>query len=181
MTGKEKCNYLKQLRNSIAKKNNIEYVSEECRFKGNCKGTCPKCEAELKELTKKINDKKKIILGLGIGAATLGLVGCVNTPDHIPTESSAVSSEGETREIQLENEVEGDIELVETDKENIEISGNVEMVIPDDGTNESSCTIEVIDTEEESNEEEAESERVLQGDIKYTKPSLINIIEDIFD
>ena len=119
MTGKEKCNYLKQLRNSIAKKNNIEYESEECKFKGNCKGTCPKCEVELKELTKKINDKKKIMLGLGIGAATLGLVGCVNTPDPMPTESSIVSSEGETREIQLENEVEGDIELVETDKENI--------------------------------------------------------------
>ena len=54
------------------------------------------------------------------------------------------------------------------------------MIVPDDETNEPSCTIEVIDTEE-SNEEETESERVLQGDIKYAKPSLIDVIADIFD
>ena len=42
--GKEKCRILKEIRAEIAKANDIEWVTSECKHQGNCKGTCPKCE-----------------------------------------------------------------------------------------------------------------------------------------
>ena len=42
--GKEKCRILKEIRAEIARANDIEWVVSECKHKGNCKGTCPKCE-----------------------------------------------------------------------------------------------------------------------------------------
>ena len=48
--GKEKCRILKQIRAEIARENDIEWVVSECKHKGNCKGTCPKCEQEVRQL-----------------------------------------------------------------------------------------------------------------------------------
>ena len=82
MKGKDKCKILKELRSEIAKNNDIEYVVSECKHQGECRGTCPKCEAEVayleRELEKRRTLGKKVVLaGLGIGvAATIG--GCTN-------------------------------------------------------------------------------------------------------
>ena len=45
--GKEKCRILKEIRAEIARQNDIEWVTSECKHKGNCKGTCPKCGSGL--------------------------------------------------------------------------------------------------------------------------------------
>ena len=50
MSGKEKCKYLREIRKKIALENDITLVTSECTFKGECKGTCPKCEAEVRYL-----------------------------------------------------------------------------------------------------------------------------------
>ena len=47
MKGKNKCKILKEIRQKIADENDIPYVTRECTYRGDCKGTCPKCEAEL--------------------------------------------------------------------------------------------------------------------------------------
>lgn len=44
--GKQTCKILKEIRRQIAEANDIEFVTSECRYKGDCLGTCPKCEAE---------------------------------------------------------------------------------------------------------------------------------------
>lgn len=54
-TGKERCEYLKQIRIRFAKEYNIPYEPTECTHIGECSGTCPQCEKELRELTSKIN------------------------------------------------------------------------------------------------------------------------------
>ena len=80
MTGKEKCRILKQIRQQIAQENDIALVIEECTHKGECRGTCPRCENEVRylenELEKRRNLKKKIALA-GISAGVVvGLSGC---------------------------------------------------------------------------------------------------------
>ena len=66
MKGKEKCDLLNEIRQKIADENNIDFNIEKCTFKGECTGTCPKCEVELEylenELEKKQNDGEKIKL-----------------------------------------------------------------------------------------------------------------------
>ena len=72
--GKEKCKALKQIRKQIADNNDIKYVIEECKHKGKCKGTCPKCEAEVRYLERelekrRLSGKKVAIAGVSVGIA----------------------------------------------------------------------------------------------------------------
>ncbi len=44
--GKQTCKILKEIRRQIAEANGIEFVTSECRYKGDCLGSCPKCETD---------------------------------------------------------------------------------------------------------------------------------------
>ena len=48
--GKQVCKILEDIRKQIAEENDIEFITSECQHKGDCAGTCPKCEAELRYL-----------------------------------------------------------------------------------------------------------------------------------
>lgn len=50
MTGKQKCEALKRLREIIATANGIEHRPTECNFEGECPGYCGKCDSEAKYL-----------------------------------------------------------------------------------------------------------------------------------
>lgn len=80
--GKEKCRILKQIRAEIAKQNGIEWLVEECTHKGDCKGTCPRCEAEVRQLERELEKraalgKKVAIVGIAAGLS-LSVAGCAN-------------------------------------------------------------------------------------------------------
>ncbi len=75
--GKNTCKILKEIRRQIAEANDIEYVTSECRFKGDCLGTCPKCEAELRYLEQQLRKRQlagKLVNLAGISAGTLALL-----------------------------------------------------------------------------------------------------------
>lgn len=55
MKGKDKCNFLKLVRKDIAERYGLNYTSSECTYEGDCSGTCPKCDAELKELQEQLD------------------------------------------------------------------------------------------------------------------------------
>ena len=57
LTGKQKCEMLRTIRREIAKRNGIEYLSADCTYKGECLGTCPKCDAEVRFLEYELNRK----------------------------------------------------------------------------------------------------------------------------
>ena len=80
MRGKEKCKALKEIRKQIAEKNDIAYAVSECSFQGECKGTCPKCEAELKYLERELERRKalgKAVCVVGVSASVCsGLTAC---------------------------------------------------------------------------------------------------------
>ena len=74
MKGKDKCRMLKQIRKKIADENDIPYVVEECPYQGECKGTCPKCEAELRELERQLSLRRKIGKGVAIAGIATGIM-----------------------------------------------------------------------------------------------------------
>ena len=59
MNGRDKCELLNQIRQKIADENNIEFKIYECTFEGDCSGTCPKCESELRYLENELNKKQE--------------------------------------------------------------------------------------------------------------------------
>lgn len=69
MHGKQKCRILKEIRQKIADENDIKYVTQECRHKGECSGTCPRCESELRYLEQQL--KQRASLGKQIKLAAL--------------------------------------------------------------------------------------------------------------
>ena len=58
--GRVTCEILKQIRADIAKANQINYAPEVCSFKGECAGTCPKCEEELQFLELQLIKKRRV-------------------------------------------------------------------------------------------------------------------------
>lgn len=64
MLGKEKCRILKEIRKKIAEENDINYIVEECDYKGHCIGVCPRCEADVEYLSKELSKKKKLAVAI---------------------------------------------------------------------------------------------------------------------
>ncbi len=90
MKGKNRCRILKDIRHRIAEENNIEYITTECKYKGDCLGTCPKCEAEVRYLERELERRRSLgykisVAGLAAGI-TLASAGC--TPDTTSSLSS---------------------------------------------------------------------------------------------
>ncbi|WP_288507416.1 energy transducer TonB [Bacteroides nordii] len=72
--GKQTCRILKEIRRQIAEVNDIEFITSECQYQGDCLGTCPKCEAEVRYLEQQLERKRmagKAITILGISAGVM--------------------------------------------------------------------------------------------------------------
>ena len=80
--GKQTCKILKEIRRQIAEANGIDFVTSECRYKGDCLGTCPKCEAEVRYLEQQLRARSlagKAIVLAGISAGMILMSGCSGT------------------------------------------------------------------------------------------------------
>lgn len=80
--GKQTCKILKEIRRQIAEANGIEFVTSECRYKGDCLGTCPKCEAEVRYLEQQLRARSlagKAVALVGISAASIAMLMPIST------------------------------------------------------------------------------------------------------
>ncbi len=139
MLGKEKCKILKEIRQRIADENEIPWVTQECTHKGSCRGTCPKCESELRELERQLAARQALGKRVAVAALCAGMAfssaGCspldgpgptAGVPEPLPTHHSPAPTAtpdpgeeilvGEVPTIELEGympytppEIEGDI------------------------------------------------------------------------
>lgn len=82
--GKKKCRMLREIRKRIADENGIPFNTEECKYKGECKGTCPKCESELAYLEEQLEKRRSVGKRVTVAAVAMGLVaslsGCGRQP-----------------------------------------------------------------------------------------------------
>lgn len=97
MNGKSKCKVLKDIRKKIAEANDIAYVTSDCKYQGDCSGTCPKCEAEVRYLEEELAKRKnlgKIVAVAGIAATlVVASAGCDLT---IPNQTAGAPLARET-------------------------------------------------------------------------------------
>ena len=59
MKGKDKCNFLREIRIQTARLNGIPIDETPCPHKGECAGTCPKCDADLLALNRELARRKR--------------------------------------------------------------------------------------------------------------------------
>ena len=81
--GKQICKILKDIRKQIAQENDIEFITSECQHKGDCAGTCPKCEAEVRYLESQLARRRAdgfparlAGVSLGLAAVAPALISC---------------------------------------------------------------------------------------------------------
>ncbi len=115
--GKQTCKILKEIRRQIAEANGIEFATSECRYKGDCLGTCPKCEAEVRYLEQQLRVRSlagKAVALAGISAGMILMSGCSGTSSNHSNET-------------LQGDVVAPIEQIEA-MESVEEEGEVPAI-----------------------------------------------------
>lgn len=138
--GKKVCETLKQIRKKIADENEIPYEITECNHEGDCQGTCPKCESEMRYIEKKLEERNKkgiaaSIVGIAVGIGSLfpscSLLDKYRVPGpnagSVPNTSIDGGEDdnipGEVIEVELEGDVVAVPDSLETDS--IDIDNNI--------------------------------------------------------
>ena len=75
--GKSTCKLLKDIRQQIADVNGISYQPKECQHKGDCAGTCPACEAEIRYLERELKARKGNGFGMKVAGIAAGICATV--------------------------------------------------------------------------------------------------------
>ena len=75
--GKSTCKLLKSIRQQIADANGISYQPKECHHKGDCAGTCPACEAEIRYLEGELKARKGSGFGMKVAGIAAGICATV--------------------------------------------------------------------------------------------------------
>ena len=86
--GKQTCKILKEIRKQIAAENDIKLVIEECTYQGDCIGTCPKCEEEVRYLERELEKRQRmgkaaIVAGLSVGLLGTSQLAVAQQPDTL--------------------------------------------------------------------------------------------------
>ena len=75
--GKSTCKLLKDIRQQIADANGISYLPKECHHKGDCAGTCPACEEQIRYLERELKARKGNGFGMKVAGIAAGICATV--------------------------------------------------------------------------------------------------------
>ena len=75
--GRSTCKLLKSIRQQIADANGISYQPKECHHKGDCTGTCPACEEEIRYLERELKARKGNGFGMKVAGIAAGICATV--------------------------------------------------------------------------------------------------------
>ena len=83
--GKRTCEILKDVRRKIAQENDIPLVERECTHEGDCRGTCPYCESEVRYLERELSKRRALgkavtVAGIAVSAMMMGACHSPKTP-----------------------------------------------------------------------------------------------------
>ena len=84
----------------MAKANDIKYAPTECHHEGDCAGTCPKCEAEVRWLEQQLQLRRqlgKAVAVVGVSMGLAALTACENQLAELNTDSKISSALNQTK------------------------------------------------------------------------------------
>ena len=100
--GKRTCEILKDVRRKIAQENDIPLAERECTHEGDCRGTCPYCESEVRYLERELSKRRTLgkavtVAGIAVSAMMMGACHSPKTPptpagsEPVPTPVNTLS------------------------------------------------------------------------------------------
>ena len=108
--GKSTCQLLKDIRQQIADANGISYQPKECHHKGDCAGTCPACEEEIRYLERELKARKGNGFGMKVAGIAAGICATVMpmtaaaqavTPDSTANRPVHTAKKGDVKVVDL--------------------------------------------------------------------------------
>ena len=108
--GKSTCKLLKDIRQQIADANGISYRPKECQHKGDCAGTCPACEEEIRYLERELRARKGNGFGMKVAGIAAGICATVMPmtaaaqavkPDSTANRSVNTAKKGDVKVVHL--------------------------------------------------------------------------------
>ncbi|MBP5190595.1 MAG: energy transducer TonB [Bacteroidales bacterium] len=166
--GKKICSQLKAVRQQIADENGIPFEVKECTHQGDCRGTCPRCESEVRYLERELTHRLSAGKVATVAGLTLSLVACggsggssLATDTPLAGDTSLPAGSGDSFDddslyvegFEDEPEVETELGIVEpmTEEELPEITmGDIEIV---EGEGEVSFVTDITATDDNPEEE----------------------------
>ena len=107
--GKSTCKLLKDIRQQIADANGISYQPKECHYKGDCAGTCPACEEEIRYLERELKARK----GNGFGMKVAGIAAGICATVMPMTAAAQVVKSDSTANHPVHTAKKGDVKVVD--------------------------------------------------------------------
>ncbi|MBP5455472.1 MAG: hypothetical protein J6Y37_03145 [Paludibacteraceae bacterium] len=134
MNGKKTCKILKDIRQRIAQENDIKLITEECRHKGDCQGTCPKCEAEVRFLESELNKRSQLGKAITLTGLAFTMSSC--NPFVNNHTMGIVPATGQDTPPEEYYQLEGDVSYIPEENEENESGETNENLAPAEGTEE---------------------------------------------
>ena len=107
--GKDICKALKEVRQQIADANNIRYQPCECHHKGDCSGTCPACEQEIRYIENQLKERSH----KGINTKVIGIAASI-CATMMPLTVSAQDSKCNTNPASVVHKVsQGNLQVID--------------------------------------------------------------------
>ncbi len=132
--GKKVCNELKAVRKRIADANGIAYNPTECTHEGDCRGTCPKCESEMRYLERELDLRRMLGKAVVIAGLGLAVTSCAPSCNNNATQGDVPNPD--EQEIVLEGDMEAPVDTTEGDgADSIIVAGEVDGVRGEDSKN----------------------------------------------
>ena len=107
--GKSTCKLLKDIRQQIADANGISYQPKECHHEGDCAGTCPACEEEIRYLERELKARK----GNGFGMKVAGIAAGICATVMPMTAAAQVVKSDSTANRPIHTVKKGDVKVVD--------------------------------------------------------------------
>ena len=124
--GKNICRQLKEVRRRIAEENDIPLEMKECTYQGPCRGTCPRCEAEVRYLENALEKRMRLGKKVALAGLCVSLAAC-GSGSSPNSDSSVNQNNWDETNRDYDDEVEGEMGMIETP----DLSVPFEYPVPD--------------------------------------------------
>ncbi len=77
--GKAICEALKDVRRKIARANGISYTPTECNHEGDCSGSCPTCEKEMRYIEHQLHLRRLAGQAIRVAGVSIGMAAIMSS------------------------------------------------------------------------------------------------------
>ena len=187
--GRRTCEILKDVRRKVAQENDIPLVERECTHEGDCRGTCPYCEAEIRYLERELSKRRalgKAVAVAGIAVSSMMMGACHSPKTPAPSAGNEPEPSVEATSQQVPEAADGqEVPPPPGQSDPYEVDGIIEEVeeipdLPENSPTPNRCTQKPLQVADSDDWEVGEVvEGYVVDDVYYDEPPIMGLTEEM--